>query len=175
MAPETATRLRALPKGDALDDGAARRDHGREADADLIPLCHPLAAFARRRRRSSSATAQVEITAAAETSAQTGVEMEALTAASVAALTVYDMAKAIDKQMTFSVELRREDQVVNAAVLTVSDRVSRGEAEDASGDLLEQLAARPTATRSSRRVVARRGRRDRRRDRGARRERRRSC
>jgi cyclic pyranopterin phosphate synthase len=47
----------------------------------------------------------VEIIAAAETTAQTGVEMEALTAASVAALTVYDMAKAIDKAMTFSVEL----------------------------------------------------------------------
>ena len=47
----------------------------------------------------------VEIIASAETAAQTGVEMEALTAASVAALTVYDMAKAIDKQMTFEVEL----------------------------------------------------------------------
>jgi cyclic pyranopterin phosphate synthase len=47
----------------------------------------------------------VEIIAAAETTAQTGVEMEALTAASVAALTVYDMAKAIDKGMTFAVEL----------------------------------------------------------------------
>jgi cyclic pyranopterin monophosphate synthase len=47
----------------------------------------------------------VEIVASAETTAQTGVEMEALTGASVAALTIYDMAKAIDKQMTFSVEL----------------------------------------------------------------------
>ena len=47
----------------------------------------------------------VEIVASAETTAQTGVEMEALTGASVAALTVYDMAKAIDKQMTFAVEL----------------------------------------------------------------------
>jgi cyclic pyranopterin phosphate synthase len=48
---------------------------------------------------------RVEITVSAETTAQTGVEMEALTAAAVAALTVYDMAKAIDKRMSFSVEL----------------------------------------------------------------------
>jgi cyclic pyranopterin phosphate synthase len=47
----------------------------------------------------------VEILASAETTAQTGVEMEALTAASVAALTVYDMAKAVDKAMSFEVEL----------------------------------------------------------------------
>ena len=68
--------------------------------------------------------------------------MEALTAASVAALTVYDMCKAIDKGM---IDRRgaaaREDEGagVKAAVLTVSDRVSRGEAEDGSGDLLEEL------------------------------------
>jgi cyclic pyranopterin phosphate synthase len=49
--------------------------------------------------------AGVEITASAETTAQTGVEMEALTGAAVAALTVYDMAKAIDKEMSFTVEL----------------------------------------------------------------------
>jgi cyclic pyranopterin phosphate synthase len=47
----------------------------------------------------------VEITASAETTAQTGVEMEALTAASVAAITVYDMVKAVDKAMTFEVAL----------------------------------------------------------------------
>ena len=67
--------------------------------------------------------------------------MEALTAASVAALTVYDMAKAIDKEMTFSVECSRR-QGVKAAVLTVSDRVSRGEAEDASGDSARAAFAR---------------------------------
>jgi cyclic pyranopterin phosphate synthase len=51
------------------------------------------------------AAATVEIRATVETTAQTGVEMEALTAASVAALTIYDMAKAIDKAMSFEVEL----------------------------------------------------------------------
>jgi cyclic pyranopterin phosphate synthase len=66
--------------------------------SDLIPLCHPLPLS----KVDVALTVDedgVEIVAAAETTAQTGVEMEALTAASVAALTVYDMAKAIDKEM----------------------------------------------------------------------------
>ena len=54
--------------------------------------------------------AGVEITGVAETTAQTGVEMEALTAASVAALTVYDMAKAVDKQMSFDVVLVEKEK-----------------------------------------------------------------
>ena len=66
--------------------------------SELIPLCHPLPLtkvdVAIEAREDS-----VEILATAETVAQTGVEMEALTAAAVAALTVYDMAKAIDKEM----------------------------------------------------------------------------
>ena len=66
--------------------------------ADLIPLCHPLP-LSHVDVSLSVGAHYVEITASAETTAQTGVEMEALTAASVAALTVYDMAKAIDKEM----------------------------------------------------------------------------
>ena len=65
--------------------------------------------------------------------------MEALTGASVAALTIYDMAKAIDKQMTFTRRAGREGEGMNGRRPTVSDRVSRGEADDASGDLLEEL------------------------------------
>ena len=69
--------------------------------------------------------------------------MEALTAASVAALTVYDMAKAIDKEMTIAevtlVEKTKEPQ--KAAVLTVSDGVANGTREDASGELLAELLA----------------------------------
>jgi cyclic pyranopterin phosphate synthase len=72
--------------------------------AELIPLCHPLA-LSHVGVDLRVVEDGVEITASAETAAQTGVEMEALTAASVAALTVYDMAKAIDKQMTFEVAL----------------------------------------------------------------------
>ena len=101
MAPETAKRLRELPKGDALATAQLAGIMAAKRTSDLIPLCHPLPLSV----VDVSLTVVddgVEITAAAETTAQTGVEMEALTAASVAALTVYDMAKAIDKQMTIT-------------------------------------------------------------------------
>ena len=104
MAPETARRIHDLPKGDALTTAQLAGIMAAKRTADLIPLCHPLA-LSHVGVELVVGDGLVEITAAAETNAQTGVEMEALTAASVAALTVYDMAKAIDKQMTFSVEL----------------------------------------------------------------------
>ena len=66
--------------------------------SDLIPLCHPLP-LSHVDVRAEVGEAAVEIMATVETVAQTGVEMEALTAAAVAALTVYDMAKAIDAEM----------------------------------------------------------------------------
>jgi cyclic pyranopterin phosphate synthase len=97
-APETAARLRDLPKGDALATAQIAGVMAAKRTADLIPLCHPLPLS----HVDVSLEVQdegVEITATVETVAQTGVEMEALTAASVAALTVYDMAKAIDKAM----------------------------------------------------------------------------
>ena len=101
MAPETARRLRDLPKGDALVVAQLAGIMAAKRTAELVPLCHPLplshievALVARDDR--------VEIVATVETTAQTGVEMEALTAVSVAALTVYDMAKAIDKAMTIT-------------------------------------------------------------------------
>jgi cyclic pyranopterin monophosphate synthase len=98
MAPDTAGRLRELPKGDALVTAKLAGIMAAKRTAELIPLCHPLPLS------SVDVTlevgdAVVEIEASAETTAQTGVEMEALVAASVAALTIYDMAKAIDKQM----------------------------------------------------------------------------
>jgi cyclic pyranopterin phosphate synthase len=66
--------------------------------SELIPLCHPLP-LTHVQVTLEVRAESVEIVAAAETTAQTGVEMEALTAATVAALTIYDMAKAVDKQM----------------------------------------------------------------------------
>ncbi len=66
--------------------------------AELIPLCHPLP-LTHVEVSLEVGEEDVAIEASAETTAQTGVEMEALVAASVAALTVYDMAKAIDKEM----------------------------------------------------------------------------
>jgi len=68
--------------------------------AELIPLCHPLPiTHAEVSFETPPSRDRIEITASARVSAQTGVEMEALTAVSVAALTIYDMCKAIDKQM----------------------------------------------------------------------------
>ena len=98
MAAGTAQRLSALPKGDALATAQVAGVMAAKRTAELIPLCHPLPLT------HVDVTIDVrdegaEITATVETTAQTGVEMEALVGASVAALTVYDMAKAIDDAM----------------------------------------------------------------------------
>jgi len=98
MAPETARRLRDLPKGDALTTAQLAGIMAAKRTAELIPLCHPLPLSVVDVQLHVDEAA-VQITAAVETTAQTGVEMEALVAASVAALTVYDMAKAVDKEM----------------------------------------------------------------------------
>ena len=98
MAPETALRLRSLPKGDALTTAQLAGIMAAKRTSELIPLCHPLA-LSHVGVELQVLEDGVEIVASAETTAQTGVEMEALTAASVAALTIYDMAKAIDKEM----------------------------------------------------------------------------
>jgi cyclic pyranopterin monophosphate synthase len=96
MAPETARQLRELPKGDALSTAQIAGIMAAKRTAELIPLCHPLP-LTHLAVELEVGDAEVTILATAETTAQTGVEMEALTAASVAALTVYDMAKAVDK------------------------------------------------------------------------------
>jgi cyclic pyranopterin phosphate synthase len=98
MAPETSQRLGDLPKGDALTTAQLAGIMAAKKTSDLIPLCHSLPLSVVDVTLVVVADG-VEITATAETTAQTGVEMEALVAASVAALTVYDMAKAIDKGM----------------------------------------------------------------------------
>ena len=98
MAAATAEQLRTLPKGDALTVARIAAIQAAKRTSDLIPLCHPL----------PLTLVEVELTvdgdgvaieAVAETTAQTGVEMEALTAVAVAALTVYDMAKAVDREL----------------------------------------------------------------------------
>lgn len=89
------------PKGDVLAAARIAGIMAAKRTSELIPLCHPLPLSV----VDVSLTVVddgVEIVAAAETTAQTGVEMEALTAATIAALTVYDMAKAIDKAMTIT-------------------------------------------------------------------------
>ncbi len=98
MAPETARRLRELPKGDALAAAQLAGIMAAKRTAELIPLCHPLPLY-HVAVELEVGEAEVTVLASAETTAQTGVEMEALTAAAVAALTVYDMAKAVDKEL----------------------------------------------------------------------------
>ena len=99
MAPETARRLRELPKGDALATAQLAGIMAAKRTSELIPLCHPLP-LSVVEVELEVGEAGVEIRGTAETTAQTGVEMEALVAVSIAALTVYDMAKAVDKEMT---------------------------------------------------------------------------
>jgi len=93
-----ALKARALPKGDVLTVAQVAGIQAAKRAGELIPLCHPLGLdhveITFRVRRDA-----IEITCAAETSARTGVEMEALTGVSVAALTLYDMCKAADKTM----------------------------------------------------------------------------
>jgi cyclic pyranopterin phosphate synthase len=98
MAQGTVTRLRDLPKGDALVTAQVAGIMAAKRTAELIPLCHPLPLTVADVRLSLE-EGGVEIESSVETTAQTGVEMEALMAVTVAALTVYDMAKAIDKEM----------------------------------------------------------------------------
>ena len=101
-----AVRERRTPKGDPLETARLAGIMAAKRTGELIPLCHPLAL--------THADVQItledygaRITATASTSAQTGVEMEALTAVSVAALTLYDMLKAIDRGMVIG-EIRLE-------------------------------------------------------------------
>jgi cyclic pyranopterin phosphate synthase len=101
MRAETAGQLRDLPKGDALVTAQLAGIMAAKRTSELIPLCHPLP-LSVVDVELAVAEDRVEITTVAETVAQTGVEMEALVAASVAALTVYDMAKAIDSDLVVS-------------------------------------------------------------------------
>ena len=98
VAPETARAIRDgdAPKGDVIGTARLAGIQAAKRTSELIPLCHPLPlSFVDVRIEVSDA--EVTIEAEARTSAQTGVEMEALTAASVAALTVYDMVKGIER------------------------------------------------------------------------------
>ncbi len=110
MSPETvkAVREARTPKGDPLETARLAGIMAAKRTADLIPLCHPLP-LTHIEVRAELRDTCVYLEAEAATNAQTGVEMEALTAASVAALTIYDMCKAIDKGMTITdVRLERK-------------------------------------------------------------------
>ena len=100
MSAETVGAVRAhrTPKGDPLETARLAGIMAAKRTAELIPLCHPLG-LTHVEVRAAVEDWGVALEAEAATTAQTGVEMEALTAAAVAALTVYDMCKALDKSI----------------------------------------------------------------------------
>lgn len=103
LSPETviALRERRTPKGDPLETARLAGIMAAKRTADLIPLCHPLPIT----HADIQATLEddgVSLQAEVSTNAQTGVEMEALTAVSIAALTIYDMCKALEKGITIT-------------------------------------------------------------------------
>jgi cyclic pyranopterin phosphate synthase len=103
MRPETLALITAdaAPKGDVLAAARLAGIMAAKQTATLIPLCHPLPISAAEIVLTPTETG-FEITATIRTTGRTGVEMEALTAASVAALTIYDMVKAVDRGMVIS-------------------------------------------------------------------------
>ncbi len=97
-----AIRQNALTKGDALATARIAGIMAAKKTAELIPLCHPLLLThvgVEFELEETETSGIVEITATVETTGKTGVEMEALTAVAVAALTIYDMGKAVDRAM----------------------------------------------------------------------------
>ena len=149
MKPETLRLLQeeSMPKGDVLTTAKVAGIQAAKRTADLVPLCHQLNLswvdidFA-------IAIDRVEIEATAKTKDATGVEMEALTAVTIAALTVYDMCKAVDTTMRIGGVCLKEktggkSRVSTAyrprtAILVVSDSVTAGRAVDRSGKVLRE-------------------------------------
>jgi len=96
MSPEVIQALPQNKKGDPLQVARIAGIQAAKKTSELIPLCHPIP-LSHVNLEFEIGARSIDITATAATTAQTGVEMEAMTAASVAALTIYDMTKAIDK------------------------------------------------------------------------------
>src|SRR5690242_14358218 len=109
MQPETARLIASggVAKGDVLAVAQVAGVMGAKRTPDLIPMCHPLLItsvdidFKEEPQPNREGLCSIEVRATAKTTGQTGVEMEAMTAVSVAALTIYDMCKAVDKGMSF--------------------------------------------------------------------------
>lgn len=110
LRPETIALLRAgdVPKGDALGTARIAGILGAKRTSDLIPLCHPLP-ITRAGVDLRIEDTGVHITAEIRVSGKTGVEMEALTAVSIAALTLYDMVKAVDRDAIIT-DIRLEEK-----------------------------------------------------------------
>ncbi len=110
LLPETLEKIQhgKIAKGDVLSVAQVAGVMGAKKTPDLIPMCHPILvtsvdiAFKEEPQPDPKGRCSITITATAKTTGQTGVEMEAMTAATVAALTVYDMCKAVDRGMSLS-------------------------------------------------------------------------
>lgn len=111
MQPATLSAIgsREIAKGDVLEVARLAGIQGAKRTSDLIPLCHPLGLDAVRLELVPEPPDAIRIEATVTTVGRTGVEMEALTAVSAAALTVYDMCKALDRGMTID-EIRLEEK-----------------------------------------------------------------
>jgi len=110
MMPETLEKIQRgkIAKGDVLAVAQVAGVMGAKRTPDLIPMCHPLlltsvdVGFKEEPLPDRNDRCSITITATVKTTGQTGVEMEAMAAVSVAALTIYDMCKAVDKEISFS-------------------------------------------------------------------------
>jgi cyclic pyranopterin phosphate synthase len=110
MMPETLEKVQRgkIAKGDVLAVAQVAGVMGAKRTPDLIPMCHPLlltsvdVGFKEEPQPDRNGRCSITITATVKTTGPTGVEMEAMTAVSVAALTIYDMCKAVDKEVSFS-------------------------------------------------------------------------
>jgi len=138
------------PKGDIAEAARIAATMGAKKTSDLIPYCHPIP-LDYIHIDVTLKEVSIEIHAELKTIWKTGVEMEALTAVSIAALTVYDMLKPIDKTLSIgSIHLLQKiggikgvqekyERSLRAGVLVVSDSVSVGEREDMSGKLAVEI------------------------------------
>lgn len=110
LQPETLEKIQRgkIAKGDVLAVAQVAGVMGAKKVPDLIPMCHPIflssvdISFKEEPQPDREGRCSITVTATAKTTGQTGVEMEAMTAASIAALTIYDMCKSIDRGMSFS-------------------------------------------------------------------------
>lgn len=110
LQPETLEKIRRgkIAKGDVLAVAQVAGVMGAKKTPDLIPMCHPILlssidiSFKEEPQPDRQGRCSITIMATTKSTGQTGVEMEAMTAVSVAALTIYDMCKAIDRGMSFS-------------------------------------------------------------------------
>lgn len=149
MKPETIASIKdaSLPKGDVLTTAKIAGIMAAKRTAELIPMCHPLN-LTYAGIQFEILDDRIQIRATARVKEATGVEMEALTAVSVCALTIYDMCKAVDQSMVISgIRLTEKkggksshkmDYRPKTGILVLSDTISQGVGEDKSGTILKK-------------------------------------